>query len=148
MALKRIIPVTKNDDQKKTGEREYLDRFFGLLDEKPAGRLIPAESPDFILKTGRKKSIGIELTWLIPEAGKNDKHLSRELIAGCIARKDSKLDLYRKKLIDRFWLLILLGKDGDRHPALHQNTGNWGFETRFHKVFLFLTTENSLLEIK
>ncbi len=140
--------MTKNDDHKKAGEREYLDRFFRLLDERPAGKLIPAESPDFILKTGRKKSIGIELTWLIPEPGNHEKHLSRELIAGCIARKDSKLSLYRKKRIDHFWLLILLGKDGNGFPALHQNTGNWGFETLFHKVFLLHTTENSLLEIK
>ncbi|MCB0807308.1 MAG: hypothetical protein KDC05_16035, partial [Bacteroidales bacterium] len=100
-------------DQKEE-EKLVMAMFRKSYSEFPKGRLIPSESPDFILKTGRHQSIGIELTRI--------SDLSAELhaeIRMAIIRKIEKHLLYQTKVFNEIWLLIyaddlqgLISKDG------------------------------------
>ena len=54
--------------QKKQLERLLVDYFRQEYPEFPAGKLRESESPDFILETNSKYSVGIELTRLYPES--------------------------------------------------------------------------------
>ena len=56
----------------------------------PKGKLVPSESPDFILKVNTKKGIGIELTRLnplhtyMPDKIQTDRHYMRERIINSV----------------------------------------------------------------
>ena len=64
----------------------YLTEYCGIF---PAGKLVPSESPDFILKIKKKFSIGIELTRLNP------------LNAQLLNNIDLERDRIRDEIIDR-----------------------------------------------
>jgi hypothetical protein len=54
----------KMDNIKQIQEYIIIDNFRKHYPQFPKGKLIKSESPDFILKTGAKHTIGIELTSL------------------------------------------------------------------------------------
>jgi hypothetical protein len=53
-----------SDIQKEREERAIIGFFREVYNDFPRGKLVKSESPDFILKLNRKRSIGIELTKL------------------------------------------------------------------------------------
>lgn len=73
----------------------------------PPGRIIPSESPDFVLQTGRHYRIGIEITRLtkgpisalLPSAQSN--RFTLQDINYAMSRKEEKRTLYQKKKTER-----------------------------------------------
>lgn len=61
-----------HEDKKQT-EALFMDFFRTIYPEFPKGKLIPSESPDFIVKINNRKSIGMELTRLYPH-GEDKSH--------------------------------------------------------------------------
>ena len=137
--------MADQQDIKKRAERAWLDRFLNLYDEHVGGKIIPAESPDFILAGSRKTNTGIELTSIIVNQA-HGRYLTKEAIDECIARKNGKLKLYRKRRMDQYWLIIILEGPGD--VMIHQNTGSWQFESEFHRIFLFDPSREMISRIK
>ena len=131
---------------KKENERRILDQFRRLYTEFPGGRIIASESPDFILRTSTKYSIGIELVSLpvLNQAGSS----SFNKIKNCILAKEEKLPLYRKKKLDRYWLLIytvipgqITSWDSKRIPYLEVSRS-------YHRIFILQVAENEIITIK
>lgn len=141
--------MNSKENQKKNEERVYLNSFSSLFPDFPGGKLLSSESPDFIVKLNKKKSIGIELTRLLIDKSQVQSHLDRTLIAECIEKKNKKLPAYRKKRIDIYWLIIVVESlDKSAIIKIHQNTGSWRFQTDFHKIFLFQPVMNQIMEIR
>jgi len=132
--------------EKKAIEKEYLLHFLKLYEDRPRGKIISSESPDFIISLNRKRSIGIELTKLIVDHSVSQKHLSREDLNTVIEKKNRKLKLYRKKRIDLYWLIIII-EDETAETIIHQHTAQWDFITSFNKIFLFYPERKQLMEV-
>ena len=134
----------------KTSEEWVVMRFFR---EKckifPAGKLVKSESPDFILKVNRKKQIGIELTrfdYLINDGSNRDEILKQ--LDGLIARKEDKLKLYRKKLLNEYWLVITTESDDLNEEIVKIRSSGYPFTSSFDKVFLFDLFSARITEIR
>ena len=97
------------NDLKSTRELINLDAFRMHFPAFPKGRLIKSESPDFILKTSQKYSIGIELTSLpSPSYTITGETVSSFLedLQHSILKKEAKLKIYRGKKANEYWLII------------------------------------------
>jgi hypothetical protein len=91
---------------KKVSEEWVAIRYFReKYAQFPKGKLIKSESPDFILKLNRKKSIGIEITRLDYLLRNNFDNWS-ELLSRLLEKKEDKLPLYKKSLLNEYWLII------------------------------------------
>jgi hypothetical protein len=134
------------DNAKKAWEREILDQFIEKCDDIPRARIKASESPDFILSSGRKFTIGVEVTQLLSDQNASGRYLSREAIDSSIKKKDEKIALYQKKKMDRYWLLIAVGGEA-RDLDLHQNVASWQFESGFNRIFIFQMHTRKLIEI-
>lgn len=84
----------------KEEEKLIIQYFRKNFPDFPKGRLIPSESPDFVLKLSPKKSIGIELTQLV--AG---EEILFEIQA-LINKKKEKVQLYQNIRFLELWLII------------------------------------------
>ena len=101
---------TLQNQNKKKKERQIIDQFRHGFPEFPKGKLISAESPDFILRVSSKQAIGIELVRvLLPNESLRSIFIE---IDNTILSKENKLPLYRKKKLDRYWLLIYTENPG------------------------------------
>lgn len=150
-------------------EREILQLFRKAWPAFPKGRIMKSESPDFILKTSRKNSIGIEITRIdTPTSGKHfnssetnnslgksntsaetTQFITHEFVESTIERKEQKLSLYRKQKSDAYWLIITAGSfEGREKFRLSQAASAWQFDTGFDKVFLFLMPDTKIIEYK
>ncbi|MBE0663831.1 MAG: hypothetical protein IH597_15350 [Bacteroidales bacterium] len=149
-------------------EREILQLFRKSWPAFPKGRLIKTESPDFILKTSRKNSIGIEITRIdTPTSGKHfnssetNNSLSKSIsgaettqfitgkfLESTIERKEQKLSLYRKQMSDAYWLIITTKSSNWEGSRLPQSIHEWNFETKFDKLFLFMLPECKVFVFK
>lgn len=116
----------------KEEEKLIIQKFRNSFREFPKGKLISAESPDFVLRISPKKRIGIELIQL---------YYSEELIAGihtAIKKKEAKLPLYRSMNLSELWLLI---HSDDAFSGLNFNfdnkLNNLNVLSSFHRIFLF-----------
>ena len=129
-------------DQKIAEEWNILEKFRRSFADFPRGRVIKSESPDFIVNTSRKKSIGIEITWL-------PGPLNGVSIEEAIARKEGKLKLYYKQRLDHYWLILLTGPENGLNS---QQTINMlernHIPSIFHRVFLFNPHDERIFEIK
>jgi hypothetical protein len=125
------------EKSKKREERVLLDLFRDCFADFPKSAISEAESPDFILSSGPKKKIGVELVRLHLRNGQSDPY-SYENLSGCIQMKEDKLGLYRKRRLREYWLIIAV-----RDPAFKSSFNlknkllKWDFETSFDRVFLF-----------
>ena len=123
---------------KKQDETLIIHYFRERYPAFPKGKLIKSESPDFILKTGRHRTIGIELTQIIPPAGGFSSSVRLyEEVEKIIRKKDKKLPLYRKNHFNEIWLLITcddLNLPGD--IQLDEILSGPGLNNGFEKVFL------------
>ncbi|NOX85754.1 MAG: hypothetical protein GXO86_07295 [Chlorobi bacterium] len=96
--------MIENKKQEETLAMRYFREKYPAF---PKGKLIKSESPDFILKTGRHHTTGIELTRLItPAGGFQSPTALIEKLENLIRKKNEKLPLYRKNNFNELWLLI------------------------------------------
>lgn len=109
----------------------------------PKGRLIPSESPDFILKISRKKSIGIELTQL------TDSIDVFADLTGLIEKKEEKVRRYQDMDLKELWLIIY-AEDvfGKSSVNLRNKLQNQKFKSSFNRMFLFDLFSKSILEFQ
>jgi hypothetical protein len=84
----------------KDEEKLIIHYFRKHYPDFPKGRLIPSESPDFILKVSPRRSIGIELTRM----GQEEDPVAA--IREAIERKEEKLHLYTHMHLSELWLII------------------------------------------
>ncbi len=117
----------------KTSEEWVIMRYFReKYADFPKGKLVKNESPDFILKINRRKSIGIELTrldYLLDDTTKTNE--LNDLINKLVAQKEEKLPLYQKNILSEYWLIISV--DSLKTVLKEQFILN----SKFDKVFLF-----------
>ena len=59
-----IKPKSTQDQIKKEKERLVVEQFRDTYTEFPKGKLVLSESPDFVIRTSPRYSIGIELVSL------------------------------------------------------------------------------------
>ncbi|MCB2220630.1 MAG: hypothetical protein KQI35_09560 [Bacteroidetes bacterium] len=127
-------------------EEEYLvmQLFRKKLESFPKGKLVPHESPDFLLKVNSRKTIGIELTRLIY----SEKTLYDNILR-TIHKKNEKLGLYSNMKIAEH-LLLIYSDDVSIMKSGHlaNNLAKWIFESGFRKVYLFDLFEGKIFEIK
>ncbi|WP_423130581.1 hypothetical protein [Gaoshiqia sp. Z1-71] len=139
---------------KKINEQVVLNTFMKLMDDFPAGKIVPGESPDFLLKLKPRKAIGIELTELKGQDFHN--HTGRLIepgnalfhIRNTILAKEEKLHLYKKKKLWQLWLLIHLEaltpnlnfRIENKLDQLHLNSG-------FDRIFLIELARNRLYQL-
>ena len=94
-----------NRDFQKKQELIAIDQFRQSFPEFPKGKLVPSESPDFILKATTKKWIGIELT-SVGNPGQNGS-LNSQIIE-IVNFKNQKYRSYNSKHIAQHWLIITI----------------------------------------
>lgn len=109
-----------------------MELFRNNYPEFPKGRLIPNESPDFILKINPKKSIGIELTqiYTLKELIEDLHHL--------IEKKEGKISLYQDIHLSELWLIIYADEAlNEIKYNLRNKIENLSFSSKFDRIFLF-----------
>jgi hypothetical protein len=136
---------------KKIKERNILNLFRKRYPDFPKGKIIPAESPDFLLRLSPKKSIGIELSSL-PSLSyhfqdKSDLQLLISEIQQVIIKKEEKIRLYRKNMAVEYWLVLHVdslqaGSFNFNNQLERIDKGN-----SFEKVFLFDLFEGRTYEL-
>ncbi len=141
---------------KKLEERTYLNYFKQAYPDFPNGKIVAAESPDFIIAVSRKYKVGIEFTRVIQPALKDSEFtayqappLSKEYLVEKIQSKENKLPLYQKKKLNTLWL-ILVADTFERSTSfnIHNQIEAWNIESRFDKVFLFEVMGNNVYVVK
>jgi hypothetical protein len=128
----------------KSGERKSLDLLIRLYPEFPKGRILPAESPDFIISSGDRRLTGIELTRFTrahPESFNAASHftpeLSREALLEVVQAKEKKLHLYLRHKLQAIWLLILVSKISQSSSFnIRNQLSNWHIQSAFDRVLL------------
>lgn len=120
---------------KKDAERAFLDLVSELYAGFPSGKIVSSESPDFIIQSGPKKKIGVELT-RYDRPGFSPR-LSKSTLLELIRSKEQKLRIYQNKRLSGIWLVILA--DGfSNSPVFNfrNQLENWKIESRFDTVLL------------
>ena len=135
-------------DQKKKTESEILALFRNLYTDFPKGTISVSESPDFILRSGPKRKIGIELTRLHRKKS-SPGQFSFENIKLNVFRKEEKLGLYRRKRLDEYWLILIV-RDQEKQPPynLFNKLMVWQFQTGFNKLFLLNPQHEKIFELR
>ena len=140
----------------KREERVLLDQLIRLYPGFPSGRIQPSESPDFIIQTGRKRRTGIELTrltrsgeMLFTGGARFQPEFSLTALEQLIRMKEAKTGLYRKKRLDRLWLVIVV-EAFDIPPAfnIHNHLDHWCPDTLFQAVLVLDLSLQRVYEIK
>lgn len=127
----------------KEEEKLVMQYFRDFYPEFPKGKLSQSESPDFILKLGPKKSIGIELTTL----DRNTDSLKVK-IETTLENKDDKIGLYQRKQFNAIWLIIHVDFiDESRSFNIKNKLQNWSFISRFDRVYLIDLFERKIFPI-
>jgi hypothetical protein len=128
--------------KQKNEEKLVLQYFRKSFPGFPKGRLIPSESPDFILRISPKKSIGIELTELY-----HSGNLISE-IRMAVKKKEEKLPAYRHMNLSQQWLIIH-ADDVEREVNYHfrNKLGNMELNTSFDRVFLFDLSSGKIVKL-
>ncbi len=121
-----------------------LEYFKQNFDEFPNGKIIKSESPDFIIKENRKRTIGIELTRLDPVASSLKYKIEHTL-----QNKNSKIVLYQKMKLDEIWLIIHADSiEESKSYNIHNKIDSWKFSLKFDKAFLFDLFEKKIFVLK
>lgn len=138
-------------DRKSVEEKEIIAKLRKHWPGFPKGKLVKSESPDFILRLNRRKSIGIEITRMDDFRHEDSESLLilQKQILSTISRKEGKLPLYYKKVLDAYWLIITVNFGDDN--ALNRIPDLTDFSeiaTRFHKVLVIFMSQTNILELK
>ncbi len=140
----------------KSNERTQLDLLIRLYPGFPPGRITPSESPDFIIHSAMRRSMGIELTrWTLPEteaSGSESRFTpsySLEALDHLIRKKEALMDLYRKRRLEKIWLVILVN-GFVQSPAfnLHNHLENLKIRSSFDAILLLDQGSSKVYEIK
>ena len=131
-------------------ESIILENFRKHFPGFPKGRLLKSESPDFILKSGPKHAIGIELTRL-----DNTKYNINpasfasfiEHLHSAISNKSEKLSIYRKNNLNAYWLIIHADSIDQKIPEFAERLRDSIPARDFDRVFLFALFEGEVWEI-
>ncbi|PLW99378.1 MAG: hypothetical protein C0591_02900 [Marinilabiliales bacterium] len=127
----------------KDSEEWLVMRYFReKYTDFPRGKLVKSESPDFILKLSRKKSIGIERTRL-DYIINNNPDLWPVYLISLIEKKEEKLRLYKKKLFAKYWLLMTV--EDVNLKDIHKHIRDYNF--LFDDVFLFDLFSGEITEL-
>ncbi len=139
---------------KKAHEHQVLQIFRNLVSDFPKGKVLPTESPDFLVRLNRKKVIGIELTELHGQTFYdnqgfyNTPELLYQNIGDTISAKEGKIYLYQKVKPVELWLLIHLRSFQDQLNFHYRNKlTNWDFNSSFDRIFLLEEKNRELHEI-
>ncbi|MBN2891089.1 MAG: hypothetical protein JXL97_04405 [Bacteroidales bacterium] len=126
-----------NRINQKLEEKQFLALFRKSYEDFPKGKIYASESPDFIVKLGKKKSIGIEITRFILSS----KVVHQQFIDNLneiIDKKNEKFLLYQKKVCNNYWLIIFVE---DLRKFVNFSIQNiiekLDFNSNFDKIFLF-----------
>jgi hypothetical protein len=85
---------------------------------------------------------------IIPNFGAYmQKQITNELIVDFVAKKESKIDEYRKNSVQKQWLVLLIGGLGESSYAMN-NSINVKLETKFDKVYMYEDFKNNLYQLK
>ena len=114
--------------EQKEEERLVMHLFRKNLPDFPKGKLLPGESPDYLLRMDRRNAIGIELTRLTE---KSDNLIDEIHLA--VSKKNDKLSHYQNMKINYYWLLIYTNdifkyKSGNIQNKLHRLVLDTGFD--------------------
>jgi len=136
-----------NSDAKKLEEKLVIDLFRKYYPDFPKGKLYKSESPDFILKTSPKRSVGLELTKCIIDPLSDTieyvGHLEK-----IIEKKEAKIPLYQKKKLNELWLIITTDSmEKDEFNQLKDKVSMHEFRSGFGKVFLFEIFDRRIVEL-
>jgi hypothetical protein len=128
-------------EEKKIQERSILDHFRNHYPDFPKGKVIPGESPDFILKITSRRSIGIELSSL-PSSSYNILNRTdfQELVHGIqqtMIKKEEKIRLYRKTKSLEYWLILHVDSLQSGSFNIFNHLERIAQASSFEKVFLF-----------
>jgi hypothetical protein len=127
----------------KDSEEWLVMRYFQeKYTDFPKGKLVKSESPDFVLKLNRKKSIGIELTRL-DYIINNNPDVWPEYLLSLIEKKEEKLRLYKKKLFAKYWLLMAV--ENVHLKDIYKHIRDYNF--LFDGVFLFDLFSGEITEL-
>jgi hypothetical protein len=75
--------------------------------------------------------------------------LSKELLEHRINKKEEKLNLYQKRKINKFWLVITADTfERSTSFNIHNKIDNWTFDSKFDKIFLFELFGRKIYELK
>jgi hypothetical protein len=129
----------------------FRDRFAGF----PKGNLTKTESPDFVLRTGPKRAIGIEVTALFrPNSqqmikGAVSLKVLKGAITDAITRKEGKLGAYRRRKLNQLWLLLTMDSANAEMGAwLSGCVGQWEIDSGFRKIYLIDWYDKQIWELK
>ena len=140
--VKKSLCLNDRFMKKKDEEKLIIQHFRKHYPDFPKGRLIPSESPDFILKISPHRSIGIELTRLVNE---EDPVIS---ILVAIEKKEAKRPTYDHMHLSELWLIIHADNVFDRIRYNLENKATSLLGTgSFHRVYLFDLFSNKIVHI-
>ena len=131
-------------------ERIVLDRFRECWKDFPKGKIVRSESPDFIVRTGLRSSVGIELvslpasSYVIDNVSVND---FLDDIRSSISKKEEKLRNYRKNRLNAYWLLLQADSVKAQLVNLEGHLARIGEDGVFDKVFLLAIFEGRVWEV-
>jgi len=141
--------------EKKQSELSVLNDFKNHYEDFPKGRIRKTESPDFIVEVTPRRTVGIELTRLLPAGPASASHryvparLSREILMLTIEKKEEKLPIYFEKKLDYIWLIITINKlDNASSLNLPDRFSEWDVTSLFNKIFLFDTGKSRVHILK
>ncbi|MCC7318587.1 MAG: hypothetical protein IT219_08635 [Bacteroidales bacterium] len=147
----------KHHGNEKIEERLYLDLFRKLESDFPRGKIIPSESPDFLIKT-KHRTVGIEMTRMMPlymreESFETANEAPKRWLVGTetlqmiLDKKEEKLNLYQSKKLNAYWLIIVVPPLSLAQFELPPQLLHFKFHTRFNRVFLLLADQKKLMVI-
>ncbi len=137
------------DDTRKQKERILVKYFLEKCEDAPTGKLVSGESPDFILRTSRKYAIGIELTEINVNGKAEGWEDLRILLQEAVEKKENKLELYRKKRLDKYWLVITAENlDGLDIVKAAEYFKRLEWYSDFHRIYLFDLFDGKLVTLK
>lgn len=138
-------------DRKSVEEKEIITKLRKHWPGFPKGKLVKSESPDFILRLNRRKAIGIEITRMddFYYDGSESPLIFQKQILSTISRKEEKLPLYYKKVLDAYWLIITVNFGDDyTQPDMPVSADFSEMMTGFNKVLVFFLSPVKVIELK
>lgn len=147
--------MQKDLSDKKREEKRCLDLLIKLYPDFPRGRIVPGESPDFIIRSTTKRKTGVELTRYTRNGdgkypGESHFHpeLSRDSLVELLESKEEKLALYRKKRLDQIWLVILVSSFTHSSSVnVHNQLARWKIRSAFDSILIMDLSLEKVYEV-
>ena len=129
----------ENHSSKKKEERRLLNSFRVAYEDFPKGKVIESESPDFIIKPNRKRTIGIELIQILSRTKESEitRNAFLDNIENAILKKEEKLKRYQKKVLETYWLIITIERKIPSNFNIPKILDRLKIESKFDQIFLF-----------